>query len=52
MMNMVLPKETASPTAEAEFGRKLAIITVIWIVATVLVGILLVLASPWLSGLV
>lgn len=48
---MVLPQDTASTTGEVEFGRKLAIFSVIWIVVTVLVGILLVFASGWMSGL-
>lgn len=49
---MVLPKETVSASAEAEFGRKLMIFTIIWIIVTVLVGVLLVLASPWVGGFV
>lgn len=48
---MVLPTETATPAGEANFGRQLAIFSVIWIVVTVLVGILLVVISPWLGGI-
>ena len=47
----MLPQDTVSPAGEAEFGRKLIIFTVLWIVATVIVGILLVLAAPWMVGL-
>ena len=48
---MVLPDDTTSPSGEAKFGRNLAIFTIIWIVLTVVIGILLVFASPWMSGL-
>ena len=47
----MLPRETATPQGEATFGRKLAYFSVVWIVATVLIGILLVAVSPLLSGL-
>ena len=47
----MLPQETASPNAEALFGNKLALLSIVWIVATVLVGVLLVLLAPYLIGL-
>lgn len=48
---MVLPQETRTPAGEATFGRKLMILTIIWIVLTILVGVFLVLIAPWMSGL-
>ncbi len=47
----MLPTETASPEAEAYFGVRLMWFSVVWIVATVLVGVLLVLLAPWLLGI-
>ena len=47
----MLPQDTVSPAGEAEFGRKLAIFSVLWIIATILVGIFLVLIAPWMIGL-
>ena len=48
---MVLPTETTTAAGEATFGRKLILIIILWIIVTVAIGILLVLASPWLTGL-
>lgn len=45
----MLPEETVSPEGEATFGRQLMIISIVWIVVTVLVGIALVLVRPWLT---
>lgn len=47
----MLPSETSSPSAEAAFGNRLAWISIVWIVGTVLVGILLVLIAPMLIGI-
>ena len=44
----MLPEDTVSPEGEALFGRKLAIISTLWIVVTVIIGIVLVLLSPLL----
>lgn len=46
----MLPSEMTSPADEARFGAKLTYLTIVWIVATVLVGILMVLIAPWLIG--
>ena len=48
---MVLPTETTTAGGEATFGRKLMLIIIVWIIITVSIGILMVLASPWLTGL-
>ena len=55
----MLPKETATPEAEAYFGRKLMLFSVAWIVLTIVIGMLLVVFSsafggvtPWLPALV
>lgn len=47
----MLPTETSSPESEAEFGERLAYISIVWIIATVLVGVLLVVMSPFLVGI-
>lgn len=46
----MLPSETSSPAAEAAFGNRLMWISIVWIVGTVLVGILLVFLAPMLTG--
>lgn len=47
----MLPTETATSEAEISFGVRLMWFSVIWIVATVLVGVLMVFLSPWLMGI-
>ncbi len=47
----MLPTETATSEAETYFGVRLMWFSVLWIVATVLVGVLLVFIAPWLVGI-
>ena len=47
----MLPQETASPEAEANFGMKLTYFSIVWIVLTVLVGIGMVFLAPLLVGM-
>lgn len=46
----MLPTEMTSPAEEAKFGTRLMWFTVVWILATVLAGVLLVLLAPVLIG--
>lgn len=46
----MLPAEMTTPSEEAEFGRYIVIISILWTIATVGAGIALVLMRPWLSG--
>lgn len=46
----MLPSETSTPAGEVAFGNRLMWISIVWIVGTVLVGILLVLLAPMLIG--
>lgn len=46
----MLPTETSSPADEASFGSRVMWLAILWIVGTVLVGVLLVLLAPMLVG--
>lgn len=46
----MLPRQTAEPKAEAKFARRLAYLSTAWIIATIAVGILLVLLAPLMQS--
>lgn len=47
----MLPTETAGERDEIEFGRRLMYLGTAWIVATIAVGVLMVIAAPWMQGM-
>lgn len=46
----MLPTDVSSSEGEAAYGTRVMIISILWIVVTVLVGVLLVILAPALTG--
>lgn len=47
----MFPSETAGESEETAYGYRLVYLTILWILATVAAGLLLILLAPWMQGL-